>query len=135
MHQLLASHFGTAAYIISASMARRVLADAKLTRMSVDRYLFTRDGPIIPHRRLYQANPAPVVQLQLYRGGKSSDAAHSDLKQDRDSHDANQRPPLVHRCRDALRRIAYTLRLIAHVLPDPVARRQKRQEVPFERDV
>ncbi|HEV2518560.1 MAG TPA: glycosyltransferase family 25 protein [Devosia sp.] len=135
VHQLLASHFGTAAYIISATMARRVLADPRLRRMSIDRYLFTRDGPVIPHRGLYQANPAPVVQLQFYRGDKSSAAAQSDLKRDRDRRDAKQRPPLIHRYSDTLRRIAYTLRLTAHILPDAVARRQKRREVPFERDV
>jgi GR25 family glycosyltransferase involved in LPS biosynthesis len=135
VHQLLASHMGAGAYIISASMARRALADPRLLRMSVDRYLFTRDGPIIPHRRLYQVDPAPVVQLEFYRGDKPAGAEHSDLKRDRDGHQAGAARPLSHRWRDTLSRIAYTLRLVMHILPDPVARRQKRRQVPFAGDL
>jgi len=135
VHQLLASHLGTAAYIISATMARRALADPRLWLMSVDRYLFTREGPIIPHRGLYQADPAPVVQLEFYRGDGSIEAARSDLKQDRDNYRIGLKPPLAYRWRDSLNRLAYTLRLLVHILPDPVARQQKRREVPFERDL
>ncbi|KQW77248.1 hypothetical protein ASC89_18815 [Devosia sp. Root413D1] len=135
VRQLLASHMGAAAYIISASMARRALADPRLPRMSVDRYMFSRGGPIIPHRRLFQVDPAPVVQLEHYRGNKPADAERSDLKRDRDGHHAGVPRPLRHRWRDGLGRVAYTLRLIAHILPDAEARRQKRREVPYEGDV
>jgi glycosyl transferase family 25 len=135
VHQLLASHMGAAAYIISASMARRALADPRLPRMSADRYLFSRGGPVIPHRGLFQVAPAPVVQLEHYRGSKPADAERSDLKRDRDSHHAGVPRPLGHRWRDGLGRVAYTLRLIAHILPDAEARRQKRRAVPFEGDV
>ncbi|RYE44280.1 MAG: glycosyltransferase family 25 protein [Hyphomicrobiales bacterium] len=134
VHQLLASHMGAAAYIISASMARRALADPRFPHMSVDRYLFSRGGPVIPHRGLFQVDPAPVVQLEYYRGDKPADAERSDLKRDRDGHAAMPRP-LGHRWRDSLGRVVYTLRLIAHILPDAEARRQKRREVPYEGDV
>lgn len=130
VHQLLASHMGAAAYIISAGMARRALADPAQPRMSVDRYMFSRGGPVIPHRRLYQVNPAPVVQLEHYRGERSASAERSDLKRDRN----RVRQPLGRRWRDSLGRLSYTLRLLAHILPDPVARRQRRQQVPFEGD-
>ncbi|WP_055045271.1 glycosyltransferase family 25 protein [Devosia sp. A16] len=135
IHQLLASHMGGAAYVISTAMARRALADPALRRMSVDRYLFSRGGPVIPARGLYQANPAPVVQLEFYRGDKPADAERSDLKQDRDGHNAGVPRPFSHRWRDSLSRVTYTLRLIAYILPDPVARRQKRREIPHESDV
>lgn len=134
VHQLLASHMGTGAYIMSASLARRALADPRLSRMSVDRYLFSRDGPIIPHRRLYQVDPAPVVQLEFYGGEKPAGAEQSDLRRDRDRRNAGPPRPLSHRLRDSIGRIVYTLRLIAHILPDPVARRQKRRRVPFAGD-
>lgn len=134
VHQLLASHMGAAAYIISAGMARRALADPALPRMSVDRYLFSRGGPIIPHRGLYQVAPAPVVQLEFHRTGNAAGAARSDLKRDRDNHGASLGQPLSRRWRDTLARISYTLRVIAHTLPDPAARRQPRQEVPYEGD-
>lgn len=133
VRQLLASHMGAAAYIISAGMARRALADPRLPRMSVDRYLFSRGGPIIPHRGLYQVEPAPAVQLEHYRGAKPLSAERSDLKRDRDNSTRAPRP-LRHRWRDSLSRVAYTMRLIAHILPDPEARGQKRRVVPYEGD-
>lgn len=134
VRQLLASHMGAAAYIISARMARRALADPALPRMTVDRYLFSRGGPIIPHRGLYQVDPAPVVQLEFYRGDKSGTAEQSDLKADRDGHHAGIPRPFSHRWRDSLGRLTYTLRLIAHILPDREARQRRRQPVAFERD-
>lgn len=134
VRRLLASHMGAAAYIISAGMARRALADPRLPRMTVDRYLFSRGGPIIPHRGLYQVEPAPAVQLEHYRGARPPSAERSDLKRDRDNSAAAPRP-LRHRWRDSLGRVAYTLRLIAHTLPDAEARRQKRRVVPYEGDL
>jgi len=135
VRQLLASHMGSAAYVISARMARRALADPALPRMTVDRYLFSRGGPIIPDRGLYQVDPAPVVQLEHYRGDKHAKAERSDLQPARDSHRAGVPRPFSHRWRDSLSRVSYTLRLIAHTLPDPEARRRKRQPVAFEGDV
>ncbi len=135
VRQLLASHMGAGAYIISAQMAQRALSDPALPLMSVDRYFFSRGGPIIPNRRLYQVDPAPVVQLEFHRDGKATTASVSDLKRDRDSHRASVPLTPGYRWRDFLARTSYTLRLIAHILPDPEARRQKRRQVPFERDV
>lgn len=134
VHQLLASHMGAAAYIISAGMAGQALADPRLPAMSVDRYLFSRGGPIIPSRGLYQVDPAPAVQLEYYRGDKSASAEDSDLKLDRDSHRAAVPHPLGYRWRDFLARASYTLRLAARILPDAEARRQKRRAVAFEGD-
>lgn len=134
VRQLLASHMGAAAYIISAGMARRALADPALPLMSVDRYLFSRGGPIIPSRGLYQVDPAPAVQLEHYRGGKPAEASRSDLRGDRDSHRASVPQPLSYRWRDFLARASYTLRLAAHILPDAEVRKQKRRAVAFEGD-
>jgi hypothetical protein len=135
VHQLLASHMGSGAYIIAAAMARRALADPALRRMTIDRYLFSRGGPVIPHRGLYQVAPAPVVQLEFYQGDKPAGAERSDLRQDRDGNHTGLPRPLSHRWRDSLDRVSYTLRLLAHILPDPVARRQKRRQVPYEGEV
>lgn len=136
--QLLASHLGTAAYIISAEMARRTLADPRLHAMSADRYLFSRDGPTIPSRGVLQVDPAPAVQLEFYRGEKpetETAAASSDLKQDRDHNAGAMATSLRARWTDFLAQASYSLRLAGHILPDAEARRQKRRPIPFEMDV
>lgn len=132
--KLLASHMGAAAYVLSAEMVRRSLTDSALQLMSVDRYLFSRGGPVIPSQGLYQVIPAPTVQLEHFRGGKPGSAERSDLKPDRDRHRANVPLTLGYRWRDFLARASYTLRLAAHILPDPEARRQKRRAIPFDGD-
>lgn len=133
VRQLLATHMGTGAYIISAEMARRVLADPRLHTMTVDSYFFSRRGPVIPSRGLLQVDPAPTVQLVHYRGNKSGETTHSDLEGDRSRQHAAT--PRRNRWRDFLARTSYTLRLVAHILPDAEARRQKRRAVAFEGDV
>lgn len=134
VRQLLASHMGAAAYIISAGMAKRALADPVLHTMSVDRYFFSRGGPVIPSRGLFQVEPAPAVQLEHYRGDGSAAVAHSDLKQDRGRTRATMRLPLRYRWRGFRAKATYTLRLLAHILPDAEARRQKRRTIAFETD-
>ena len=134
--QLLASHLGTAAYIISATAARRTLADPRLPLMSADRYFFSRGGPVIPSRRLYQVDPAPgSFSLSTIVGANRPAPCRSDLKRDRDSHRANVPQPLGYRWRDYVAKATYTLRMLAHILPDAYARRQKRRAIPFEGDV
>jgi len=133
--QLLASHMGAAAYIISGDMARRTLADPRLQDMSVDRYLFSRDGPTIPSRGLLQVDPAPAIQLEFYRGEKPETAAESsDLRQDRNANAGAMEASLQARWTDYLARASYSLRLAAHILPDAETRRQKRRPIPFEMD-
>ncbi|OEO28933.1 hypothetical protein VW23_027755 [Devosia insulae DS-56] len=132
IRQLLATHVGTGAYVITADMARRVLADPRLQAITVDNYLFSRKGPVIPSRGLLQVEPAPAVQLVHYRGGKRGQAGDSDLEGDR-AHLRAARPRRDG-WRSALASISYTLRLVAHILPDPEARRQKRRAIAFEHD-
>lgn len=135
IRQLLASHLGTGAYVISAEMARRALADKALQSISIDRYLFSRNGPIIPSRHLLQVDPAPAIQLMHYRGGKSADVARSDIQQER----LRERPIHQHQkfaqwATDFAARASYTLRLLAHTLADKEARRQKRRLIEFDAD-
>lgn len=132
--QLLASHIGTGAYIISDDMARRTLSAPGLRKMSIDRYLFSRNGPVIPSRGLLQASPAPTVQLVHYRGGKSANTMQSDVEQERSGRSAAVSNPRGFRWREIVANTTYTLRLLGYILPDPYARRQKRRAIPFEGD-
>lgn len=133
IRQLLASHLGTGAYVISMDMAERVLADPALQRLSIDQYLFSRNGPIIPSRRLLQVDPAPTIQLMNYRGGKAEGVSHSDIQPARvRNHATAQSRNAAHRVADFTSRASYTLRLLAHTLSDKEARRQKRREIPYE---
>lgn len=102
--------------------------------MSVDRYFFPRGGPVIPSRGLFQVEPAPAVPLEHYRGDGPAEVAYSDLKQDRSRARAPMRLPLRYRRRGFRAKATYTLRLLAHILPDAEARWQKRRAIAFETD-
>lgn len=128
IRQLLATHMCTGAYVISAAMARHALADPRMWAMTIDNYLFSRNGPVIPSRGLLQVDPAPTIQLMYYRGNKPQQTAHSDIEGGR------ARQQAAGRWRSTLASISYTLRLVAHILPDADARRQKRRAVAFEAD-
>jgi len=132
VRQLLSSHMGGGAYIISAAMARRALSDPALKRMSVDRYLFSRGGPILPSRGLYQVDPAPALQLEFYQGDQPAGAMRSDLTPDRDRHRASVPHTFAYRLTDSLARARYSLRAFAHTITDPVARTEPRRVVQFE---
>ena len=71
--QLLASHLGTAAYIISAEMARRTLDDPRLHAMSADRYLFAR-RPDHPVPRSAPGRSCPSRPARVLSWGKAGNA-------------------------------------------------------------
>lgn len=135
---LLASHMGAGAYIISADMARRALADPAFRQMSVDRYLFCRGGPIVPSASVYQVDPAPTVQLHKHTGDKDNgghrqvSAGNSDLLLDRRTHRAGIRHTWRYKLRTVVAGTLYTLRLLAHALPDAEARRERRRRITFD---
>ena len=79
VYELQSSHFGAAAYWISAAAARRALAEPRLAHMHTDRFLFGRGGPHLLRRTVLQADPAPCVQLMLVKGHAQSKTAQSDL--------------------------------------------------------
>ena len=79
VRELQSSHFGAAAYLISAGAARRALTEPSLSRLHTDRFLFGRGGPHLLRRKVLQADPAPCVQLMLVKGHSRTATASSDL--------------------------------------------------------
>jgi GR25 family glycosyltransferase involved in LPS biosynthesis len=83
-NRLMSSSLGTAAYVMTDRLARRVLRRNDLDQMSVDSLLFGRPGGLFYEARIFQAVPALAIQLDQTPQGKLS-IGQSDL--------TNQRPP------------------------------------------
>lgn len=83
-NRLMSSSLGTAAYVMTSRLARRVLQRQDLDQMSVDSLLFGRPGGLFYEARIYQAVPALAIQLDQTREGKLT-IGQSDL--------TGQRPP------------------------------------------
>ncbi len=123
VRELQSSHFGAAAYLISAKAARRALAEPSLSRLHTDRFLFGRGGPHLLRRTVLQADPAPCVQLMLVKGAAPSTAAMSDL--------ASTGTGGSHRLGG---QTDHFTRLLKLVLRDPGAAVRRRRTVPFASD-
>jgi GR25 family glycosyltransferase involved in LPS biosynthesis len=123
VRELQSSHFGAAAYLISAEAARRALAEPSLNRLHTDRFLFGRGGPHLLRRKILQADPAPCVQLMLVKGAARSATASSDLAS---SGDRTTRPLGVD--------FDHFGRLLNLALRDPGAIIRQRRRVPFAAD-
>jgi glycosyl transferase family 25 len=123
VRELQSSHFGAAAYLISADAARRALAEPSLRRLHTDRFLFGRGGPHLLRRKVLQADPAPCVQLMLVKGAGRSATASSDLAAsgDRMTHTFG-----VH--------VDHSVRLLKLALRDPGAITRRRRAVRFAGD-
>ena len=134
VRQLLTSHLGTAAYIISRTRAQRALADPVAHTMPVDCYLFDKRGPLVPARGIFQVEPAPAVQLHLHCNAASAEVSRSDLAAERARVDASRPSLASHRRRQAIARLKYKLRTIIQTYQDIEAVRTKRRLVPFEGD-
>jgi GR25 family glycosyltransferase involved in LPS biosynthesis len=123
VRELQSSHFGAAAYLISANAARRALAEPSLDRLHTDRFLFGRGGPNLLRRNVLQADPAPCVQLMLVKGAAPNEIAKSDLAPSSDGGSHKLGGQFEH-----------FVRLLRLVLRDPGAVVRKRRKVPFAAD-
>lgn len=134
VRQLLSSHLGTGAYVISRPRAERILADPVARTMAVDCYLFDKRGPLVPAKGIFQVEPAPTVQLHLHRADAPAEIARSDIAGDRASGEASR--PLLpsHSRKLAMARLKYKWRTIVHTFQDFEAVRSKRRRVPFDGD-
>lgn len=121
--ELQSSHFGAAAYLISADAARRALAEPSLNRLHTDRFLFGRGGPHLLRRRVLQADPAPCIQLMKARGLAHHATAGSNLAA---SKDRTTHSPVAH--------ADHFARLVGLALRDPAALVRRRRVVPFAGD-
>lgn len=134
VRQLLTSHLGTGAYVISRKRAKRALADPVARTMPIDCYLFDKRGPIVPAKGIFQVEPAPAVQLHLYRGPKLASVSRSDLAADRAASDADQPVRAGNGHHAKLAKLRYKLRTIVQTWRDIEAIRTKRRMVPFAGD-
>jgi len=82
--RLTSAHYGTCGYVVSARLAGHVLATASLVPLTMDDRLFARHGGILPVHRVFQANPAQVIQLFRQEKVSQDALARSDLADVRD---------------------------------------------------
>lgn len=134
VRQLLSSHLGTAAYIISRSRVERTLADPVARTMPVDCYFFDKRGPILPAKRIFQVEPAPAVQSHLHREPVLAEISRSDLESERVRVAASRTVLPSHKRTQAIARLKYKLRTIIQTYQDAEAVRSRRRRVLFDGD-
>lgn len=134
VRQLLSSHMGAAAYVISRTRAQRTLTDPLARTMTVDRYLFDKRGPVLPAKGIFQVEPAPSVQMHLHAGSTASDVARSDLAVGRSNSGAGRRDRAGMGPQEAFARARYKLRTILETFQDLEAITSRRRMVGFADD-
>ncbi len=80
LRRLLSTHFGACGYVLTLKLAEEALADPLLNTMVNDVYLFSREGPILYRRRVYQCLPALSIQLDQDEVTRLSTTARSDVQ-------------------------------------------------------
>jgi glycosyl transferase, family 25 len=131
VRQLLSSHLGTGAYVISRRQAERALADPILRTLPIDCYLFDKRGPILPSKGIFQVEPAPVVQLSFRPNDSLSDVGRSDLSAERATFEASLPDMAIQRRAGTWARVKYKLRSIVQTFQDSEAILSKRRMVTF----
>lgn len=110
-NRLMSSSLGTAAYVMTSRLARRVLQRDDLEQMSVDSLLFGRPGGLFYQARIYQAVPALAIQLDQTREGKLS-VGLSDLTGQRPPHRPAGPMPLQARLKRTANHWSHHLRIL-----------------------
>jgi glycosyl transferase family 25 len=105
---LLSTDYGSAAYLMTDWMARRILADPRFQAMTMDGYLFMRGSPVFPSRDIVQCDPAPCEQL--HPSTPDMPPARSDLVRTRFIRTSARRLPWRAKWRVAADDLGYTLR-------------------------
>ncbi|MBK8086291.1 MAG: glycosyltransferase family 25 protein [Devosia sp.] len=82
LRRMLSTHFGACGYVITKRLAEAALADPFLNTLVNDAYLFSRHGPILYRRQVYQCLPALSIQLDQDGNGRQSPVARSDVRDD-----------------------------------------------------
>jgi glycosyl transferase family 25 len=80
---LRSPHWGAAGYIISALAARRLLNEISQPHDQIDWILFNELVLAPRHLKIYQVDPAPVIQGMYHKGSEDSEWAQSTLEIDR----------------------------------------------------
>lgn len=77
-NRLMSSSLGTAAYVMTAGLAGRLLPRDDLDTMPIDELLFSRRSGLLYEARIFQIVPALAIQLDFTAAGRRQ-AAQSDL--------------------------------------------------------
>lgn len=80
--RLMSSSLGSAAYIMTAGLARRLLARPDVDRLALDHLLFGWAGELCYEARIFQTLPALAIQLDQTVDGRRG-AGRSDLDDNR----------------------------------------------------
>jgi glycosyl transferase family 25 len=81
-NRLMSSSLGSAAYIMTAELARRLLARPDVDRLALDHLLFGWAGELCYDARIFQTLPALAIQLDQTVDGRRG-AGKSDLDDNR----------------------------------------------------
>jgi glycosyl transferase family 25 len=77
-NRLMSSSLGTAAYVMTAGLARRLLARPDIENLALDHLLFGWGGELCYEARIFQTLPALAIQLDQTADGRKG-AGRSDL--------------------------------------------------------
>jgi glycosyl transferase family 25 len=83
VYEIHTNHAGAAAYVLSRAAARRLLAERRLFRRSIDTELFDPERRSIGPIRVLQCDPAPCVQDDKLNGRASAPYLASHVGDDR----------------------------------------------------
>lgn len=128
IHELLSTHLGSAAYLISRAGIKRAVASPMLNRMTVDRVLFGKGGAHLLRGAL-QAVPSPAIQLDRFDA--STTVSRSDIYDNRKRAMEEGR---VDPTQALGMEIAHVFRIVAILLRDPSVLRAKRDRIAFAGD-
>lgn len=109
--RLRSSHFGTGAYVISASAAQRLLKMTEAAVDAIDEALFDETAPLFPSLSIYQLTPAPAIQGdKLPARGEAAAAWSQTSIESRFAPGESQEAPDLSLPRRILRRLRAELR-------------------------
>ena len=114
--RLMSSSMGSAAYVMTKALAKRLVVHPEVDALPLDTLLFGRPGSLFYEARIYQSVPALAIQLDQTVDGRQG-AGRSDLDDRRgmfSNHDSRSTEP---RWRRASRHWGHHLRLIATFAP------------------
>ncbi len=109
-NRLMSSSLGSAAYIMTDTLARRLLARPDVDRLALDHLLFGWAGELCYDARIFQTLPALAIQLDQTVDGRRG-AGRSDLDDNRLT-GAPRRRSLAERWQRLARRLRHYTRIL-----------------------
>jgi glycosyl transferase family 25 len=110
--RLMSSSMGSAAYVMTMPLARRLMGHPEVDTLPLDTLLFGRPGSLFYEARIFQSVPALAIQLDQTIDGREG-AGRSDLDTRRGLFSSRDTRSAEPRWRRALRHWAHHLRLVA----------------------